>query len=74
MPAIDFPAPLKFEEPPRYLQGAQESLKNILQSNPILPSATFVKREALLEVGLFDPRIVFEDDRDLWLRLHENLD
>ncbi len=54
-----------------YLQGAQESLKNILQSNPILPSATFVKREALLEVGLFDPRIDFEEDWDLWLRLHE---
>lgn len=39
--------------------------------NPFLPSMAFVRREALLEVGMFDERIEFEEDWDLWLRLHE---
>jgi len=54
-----------------YLSGATQSLKCILRANPILASATFVRREALLEVGLFDERIEFEEDWDLWLKLHE---
>lgn len=48
-----------------------ESLRRILLENPMLPSATFVRRNALLEVGLFDERIDFEEDWDLWLRLYE---
>jgi len=54
-----------------YLNGARESLDHILNYNPILPSATFVRRSALLEVGMFDERIDFEEDWDLWLRIHE---
>jgi glycosyltransferase involved in cell wall biosynthesis len=54
-----------------FLHGALESLPNILHQNPILPSATFVRRQALLDVGLFDERIDFEEDWDLWLRLHQ---
>ncbi len=53
-----------------YLDGTARSLKDILHANPLLPSATFVRRLALLEVGLFDERIDFEEDWDLWLRLH----
>ena len=54
-----------------FLNGASESLRAILYVNPILPSATFVRRKALLEVGMFDERIDFEEDWDLWLKLHE---
>lgn len=48
-----------------------ESLQRILLENPMLPSATFVRRSAVLEVGLFDERIDFEEDWDLWLRLYK---
>lgn len=54
-----------------FLCGADESLREIMNYNPILLSATFVRREALLAVGLFDERIEFEEDWDLWLKLHE---
>ena len=54
-----------------FLHGADESLKEILHANPMLPSATFARRQALLDVGLFDERIDYEEDWDLWLRLHE---
>ncbi|MEW6157231.1 MAG: glycosyltransferase family A protein [Verrucomicrobiota bacterium] len=54
-----------------FLTGAEEALQWIRYTNPILPSATFVRRRALLEVGLFDERIDFEEDWDLWLKLHE---
>jgi glycosyltransferase involved in cell wall biosynthesis len=54
-----------------YIAGAMESLDFILKQNPILPSATFVRREALLAVGMFDERIDFEEDWDLWLKLNE---
>jgi GT2 family glycosyltransferase len=37
----------------------------------MLPSAVFVRRSALLEVGTFDERIDHEEDWDLWFRLHE---
>jgi glycosyltransferase involved in cell wall biosynthesis len=54
-----------------YLCGDDGSLRRILEVNPLLPSAVFVRRGALLEVGLFDERIDFEEDWDLWLRLHD---
>lgn len=54
-----------------YLKDSEQSLARILESNPLLPSAVFVRRSALIEVGLFDERIDFEEDWDLWLRLHE---
>lgn len=54
-----------------YLCDTHESLQRILQRNPILPSAVFLRRSAVVEVGLFDERIDFEQDWDLWLRLHE---
>ncbi len=36
-----------------------------------LASAVFVRRLALLEVGLFDERMDHEEDWDLWFRLHQ---
>jgi len=54
-----------------YLNGAHRTLGTILNWNPILPSATFVRRDAVLEVGMFDERIDFEEDWDLWLKVHE---
>lgn len=54
-----------------YLCDSDESLQAILLQNPLLPSATFIRRTALLEVGLFDERLDFEEDWDVWLRLHE---
>ena len=50
--------------------GAEGNMAFILNMNPMLPSATLVRRDALLEVGLFDERIDFEEDWDLWLKLH----
>ncbi|MHB8522726.1 MAG: glycosyltransferase family 2 protein [Limisphaerales bacterium] len=50
---------------------ADKSPDYIMHLNPLLLSASFVRREALLTVGLFDERIEFEEDWDLWLRLHE---
>jgi glycosyltransferase involved in cell wall biosynthesis len=54
-----------------YINGAEAGLNSILNWNPMLPSATFVRREALLTVGMFDERIDYEEDWDLWLKLHE---
>ncbi len=54
-----------------YLNESEKSLEWILQYNPLLPSATFIRRRALVEVSLFDERLDFEEDWDMWLRLHE---
>jgi cellulose synthase/poly-beta-1,6-N-acetylglucosamine synthase-like glycosyltransferase len=54
-----------------YLSDSDQSLGRILEANPLLPSAVFARRSALVEVGLFDERFDFEEDWDLWLRLHE---
>ena len=36
-----------------YLTSSEESFREILTDNPLLPSATFIRRSALLEVGRF---------------------
>jgi glycosyltransferase involved in cell wall biosynthesis len=54
-----------------FLYSTDESIQEILRHNILLPSAVFVRRPALLEVGLFDDRLDFEEDWDMWLRLHE---
>lgn len=54
-----------------FLYSTDESVRRILHANILLPSAVFVRRSALLEVGLFDERLQFEEDWDMWLRLHE---
>ena len=54
-----------------YLCDTDASLLRIKETIPMLPSAVFVRRLALLEVGLFDERIDQEEDWDLWFRLHE---
>lgn len=54
-----------------YLCDTDVSLLRIKEAIPMLPSAVFVRRLALLEVGLFDERMDQEEDWDLWFRLHE---
>ena len=49
----------------------EESVQQIHRNLPTLPSAAFIRREALLKVGLFDERIDLEEDWDLWLRIYE---
>ena len=39
--------------------------------NPLIVSSCFIRRSAALEVGGFDTRLEFEEDYDLWLKLHE---
>ncbi len=55
-----------------YINGADLSIRLIRHFNPMLPSATFVRRLALMMVGFFDERIDFEEDWDMWQRLHEH--
>ena len=50
------------------LDGANRFAR-VRHANPFPASAAFVRREALLAVGMFDERIDFEEDWDLWLRL-----
>jgi len=54
-----------------YLCANDETIRNIPRYNPTLPSAVFLRLQALLEVGIFDTRIDFEEDWDLWLKLHQ---
>ncbi len=54
-----------------YLCANEETLNNIHRYLPTLPSATFIRREALLDAGLFDERIDLEEDWDMWLKIHE---
>jgi len=44
-------------------------LTTLLYSCPFPPSAAMVKREWLLNVGMFDPQQFYVEDWDLWLRL-----
>lgn len=54
-----------------YICGNDENMRWIHDNNPTLPSAAFVRRETLLDVGLFDVRMDENEDWDLWLRIHE---
>jgi glycosyltransferase involved in cell wall biosynthesis len=36
-----------------------------------LPSAVVVRREILLDAGLFDPELLMSQDRDMWMRIAE---
>ncbi|HAB16157.1 MAG TPA: glycosyltransferase family A protein [Verrucomicrobiota bacterium] len=54
-----------------FLYSSDESMQSIMSRNPLLCSAVFARRSALLEVGLFDDRLDFEEDWDMWLRLNE---
>lgn len=55
-----------------YLNVADEKLRRIGVVNPMVPSAVFVRRRALMAAGLFDEGIDFEEDWDLWFRLMEH--
>ncbi len=54
-----------------FLDDTDQSLLDLKHSLPILPSAAFVRRRALLEVGLFNEKIDLEEDWDLWFRIYE---
>lgn len=54
-----------------YLCPTEDTIANILRHLPTLPSATFIRRQTLIDVGLFDERIDFEEDWDMWLKIHE---
>ncbi|HSE03506.1 MAG TPA: glycosyltransferase family A protein [Methylomirabilota bacterium] len=48
----------------------RESLcQQFLEGNFIAPSTMLVRRDLLLQVGLFDPALSHFEDRDCWLRL-----
>lgn len=53
------------------LDDTDQSLPYLKHAIPILPSAAFVRRQALLDVGLFNEKIDLEEDWDLWFRIHE---
>lgn len=56
------------------LVGTSGDLASICSHNPVYHGTAFVRRQAVLDAGLFDLRL---DDREaeweLWLRLHERL-
>jgi glycosyltransferase involved in cell wall biosynthesis len=54
-----------------YVCADENTLRDFKLRNPTLPSFTFARRAALVEVGLFNERIDHEEDWDLWLRIHE---
>jgi glycosyltransferase involved in cell wall biosynthesis len=54
-----------------YLYRTPDTMLEIKENNPTLPSACMIRRDAFLELGGFDERIDFNEDWDLWLRLHE---
>ena len=41
----------------------------LLRQNDVLVSAVVARREALLQAGLFDPRLAAGEDQDLWIRV-----
>ncbi len=46
-----------------------DNFEVVLREEPTLTPAMLVRKKALMRVGLFDPSIVGEEDKDLWLRL-----
>lgn len=53
-----------------YCFPTEKEWAEIMEANPTVPSLTFVRRAAVLEVGLFNEQIDYEEDWDLWLRIH----
>ncbi|MHB8522725.1 MAG: glycosyltransferase [Limisphaerales bacterium] len=51
---------------------ADDRLGALRHRNPLSLSATFVRRAALLVVGMFDERLEDEADWDLWLKLYQH--
>jgi glycosyltransferase involved in cell wall biosynthesis len=56
-----------------YLCGDEANIATMLSIRPAPTSAAFVRRQALLDAGLFDTRIGYAEDWELWLRLRESL-
>jgi len=44
-------------------------IKNLLKQNFLINSTVIVKKEVLLEVGMYDPLIFSAEDYDLWIRI-----
>lgn len=51
---------------------ADDRLGALRHRNPLSLGATFVRRAALLAVGMFDERLEAEADWDLWLKLYQH--
>lgn len=52
-----------------YLNRNSDSLSALRYGNSITPSTVVVKRDALLQVGLFDENLRGAEDWDIWVRL-----
>lgn len=60
------------EQTYKELYGAKietKIIKNLLKQNFLINSTVIVKKEVLLEVGMFDPLIFSAEDYDLWIRI-----
>ena len=55
----------------RYMCADKQTFMEFDAFNPTLPSLTFVRRDALLKLGLFNEQIDHEEDWDLWFRVRE---
>ncbi len=60
------PAP---DTPALGLLAAELSFRHLLRANFVGTSSVVCRREALAEVGLFNPAFKNSDDRDMWYRL-----
>jgi glycosyltransferase involved in cell wall biosynthesis len=54
-----------------YIHGTDTTIEHIMSNSPTLPSACMIRRDIFFDVGMFDERIDFNEDWDLWLRIYE---
>jgi glycosyltransferase involved in cell wall biosynthesis len=52
-----------------YLEDFQEIRDNIIKFNPFNHSSVMIKRSVILDVGLYNEKIKYAQDYDLWLRV-----
>jgi len=61
-------------EPNRDPGCGENLLRRVLVSDPILTSSVMIRRDALIEVGLFDPSLRRAQTWELWLRMLTTFD